>query len=126
MHANTFFSPQLPQTVQARPDPFMKAISLCVHPFRGPEAGIGKGYSVSCCGVDRELPSSALVGPSADGVVIPVEGSEEESKGVLVDDDDVEKRGMAPGGLASTPEGAGEQSMLTAEVLESESRLIRR
>ena len=59
---------------------------------------------------------------------MPVEGSEEESKGegASVETVEVERREMAPDGWASMRDGAGEDSMLTAELLESESRLLRR
>lgn len=79
-------------------------------------------------GTDGERPSSTtFAGSSADGVVIPVEGSEEDSKGEggPVEAVDAEKQETAADGLAPTPEGAGEESMLRAEMLEPESRLRR-
>lgn len=127
MHTNTLFSPQLPQAVQTRSEPFRTVISLCVHVFCSPEIGKGRGNSVFRCSTDGELPSTTFAGSSAGGVVIPVEGSEEDSKGegAPVEDVDAEEQDTAAEGFAPTAEGVGEQSMLRAERLETESRLGR-
>lgn len=101
----------------------MTVISLCLHPFRSPEMGTGRGDSDFRCGTDGALSSSTLAGSSADGVVMPVEGSEEDSngEGAPVEAVDIEMQEAAAEGFAPTCEGAGEESMLMAEMLEPES-----
>ena len=105
----------------------MAVISLCLHPFRSPEMGTGRGDSDFRCGTDGALFTPTLPGSSADGVVMPVEGSEGDSngEGAPAEAVDTETQEAAAEGLAPTCEGAGEESMLRAEMLEPESWLVR-
>ena len=124
MQTNTRFKPQFPQAVHTRFDPSVIIVSLCAHPSSGPEVGGEGGVSISCCSIDEGLPSPSFPCPSEDGVVMPVEGSEDESKGEGTSSEavDIERRVITGEEPASMAEGAGDENMLEPE---SESRLTR-
>lgn len=114
--------------MQARFSPLVISIFGCLHPScEDPEVGPGRGGSVCC--FDTNVGSllnwgrprrSTLPSPLTEGVVIPVDGSEDDPKGEaeLVEVVDAETSD-------TTIEGAGEANMLIPETLHSESRLGR-
>lgn len=129
VHTNTLFRPRFSQVMQARVSPLVNIIFGCVHSScEDREVGSGRGGFARCSDTNvgsllswGRARSPTLLSPLTEGVVMPVDGSEDDSNGEaeLVEFVDAETSD-------TTTEGEGEENMLMPEILHSESRLGRR